>query len=78
MSAAWPVPPTISSFVITSSSLVMPLPFQATQTLTSLLALPIQVNLSAWNCAPLEPSSGSKAVPRPMVAIAVPSFEPTL
>ena len=56
----------------------MPLVFQATQMLTSLLALPIQVNLSAWNWAPLEPSSGSNAVPRPMVPIAVPSFGATL
>ena len=78
MSAAWPVPPTISSLLSVSSSLLMPLPFQATQTLTSLLALPIQVNLSAWNWAPLEPSSGSKPVPRPMVPIAVPSLGPTL
>ena len=78
MSAAAPVPPTISSFVIVSSNLVIPLPFQATQMLTSLLALPTQVNLSAWNWAPFEPSSGSKPVPRPMVASTVPSLAPTL
>ena len=56
----------------------MPLVFEATQMLTSLLALPIQVNLSALNCAALEPSSGSNAVPRPMVAITVPSLAATL
>ena len=57
-----------------SSNLVMPLVFQATQMLTSLLALPIQVNLVASNCAALLPSSGSKPVPRPMMPKAVPSF----
>ena len=53
------------SLISASSSLVMPLVCQATQMLTSLLALPIQVNLLASNWAPLEPSSGSNAVPRP-------------
>ena len=72
------VPPTISSLVSMSSNLVMPLVFQATQMLTSLLALPIQVNLVASNCAALLPSSGSKPVPRPMMPKAVPSFGPTL
>ena len=56
----------------------MPLVFQATQMLTSLLALPIQVNLVASNCAALLPSSGSKPVPRPMMPKAVPSLGPTL
>ena len=41
------LPPTISSFVKVSSRRVTPLDFQATQTLTSLFALPIHVNLSA-------------------------------
>jgi hypothetical protein len=59
-----------------SSNLVMPLVCQATQMLTSLLALPIQVNLVASNCAALLPSSGSKPVPRPMMPNAVPSFGP--
>ena len=42
--------------------------------LTSLLALPIQVNLVASNCAFGLPSSWSKPVPRPMMPKAVPSF----
>ena len=78
MSAEVPVPPTMSSLVSMSSNVLMPLVFQATQMLTSLLALPIQVNLVASNCAALLPSSGSKPVPRPMMPKAVPSFGPTL
>ena len=78
MSAAAPVPPTISSLLSVSSNFAIPLPFQATQMLTSLLALPTQVNLSAWNWAALEPSIGSNPVPRPMMPSTVPSLAPTL
>src|SRR5438874_7492079 len=42
-------------------------------TLTSSLALPSQPNSAALNCAPSVPSSGSKAMPRPMVPNTVPS-----
>ena len=61
-----------------SSNFLIGLVFQATQTLTSLLALPIQVYLVASNFAALLPSSGSKPVPRPMMPNAVPSFGATL
>jgi hypothetical protein len=43
------LPPTTSSLLRRSSNLAMPVVCQATQTLTSLLALPIQVNSRAWN-----------------------------
>jgi len=49
VSAAAPVPPTVSSRVNSSSNLVMPVVCQAAQMLTSLLALPIQVYLVASN-----------------------------
>ena len=78
MSADELVPPTTSSLVIMSSNLVMPLPAQATQMLTSLFALPIQVNLLASNWALVLPSSGSKPVPRPMMPMAEPSLGATL
>ncbi len=67
-----------SSFVITSSQLVTPDVCQATQTLTSSLALPTQVNFGASYCAVLLPSSGSNAMPRLVAPIAVPSFGATL
>src|SRR5256885_2631422 len=51
----------------------MPLLPQAAQTLTSSLALPSQPNSLALNCVPSAPSSGSKAMPRPMVPNTVPS-----
>ena len=68
----------MSGLAIMSSNLVTPLVCQATQMLTSLLALPIQVNLVASNCALGLPSSMSKPVPRPMMPNVVPSFGPTL
>ena len=51
----------------------MPLLPQAAQTLTSSLALPIQPNSVALNLAPGVPSSGSNAMPRPMVPKTLPS-----
>ena len=51
----------------------MPESFIATQTLTSLLALPIQLNFCASKASPWPISSGSKAMPRPIVPIAEPS-----
>ena len=77
VSALVPVPPTVSSLVYRSSNLVMPEPFMATQTLTSLLALPSQVNFVASNCVALADQQRVDAMPRPMVPIAVPSFGAT-
>ena len=54
--------------------MLIPLFSQATQTLTSLLALPIQVNLVASYCALFLPSSGSNAAPRLFAPITVPSL----
>ena len=51
--------------------------FHATQTLTSLLALPIQVNFEPSNWAPFWPRMGSKPVPRPIVPNTLPSFGAT-
>jgi hypothetical protein len=56
----------------------MPVVCQATHTLTSSFMLPIQLNLAASNWAFVEPSNGSKAVPRPIVPNAVPSLAATL
>jgi hypothetical protein len=57
-----------------SSNVAKPAVCQATHTLTSSLALPIQLNLVPSNWAPGWPSRGSSAVPRPMVPKAVPSL----
>ena len=51
----------------------MPVLPQAAHTLTSSFALPSQLNSAALNCAPSVPSSGSNAMPRPMVPKTVPS-----
>ena len=56
-----------------SSNLLTPDVCQDTQTLTSSLALPIQVNFEASYCAALLPSSGSKATLRLVAPSAVPS-----
>ena len=74
VSAPGPVPPTIISLVRKSSSVWIGDSCQATQTLTSLLALPSQVNLEASNFAFLLPNRGSMGMPRPKVAMAVPSL----
>ena len=78
MSALPPVPPTTSSFFRVSSNLVTPLVCQATQTLTSLFALPIQLNLVESKLAPGMPNSESNAIPRATVPMTVPSFGATL
>jgi hypothetical protein len=51
----------------------MPESFIATQTLTSLLALPIHENFCASKASPWPIRSGSKAMPRPIV----PSVDPS-
>ena len=74
MSSPTPVEPTASGFSMRSVNLPIPLFSQATQTLTSLLALPIQVNRVASYCAPFWPSRGSNAAPRLLAPSAVPSL----
>ena len=73
MSSPTPVEPMVKVLVSTSSKLAMPDDCSATHTLTSLLALPIQENFEASNCAPFSLSSGSKAAPRLIAPITVPS-----
>ena len=63
----------VSSLVRTSLKLVIPDDCSATHTLTSLLALPIQENFEASNCAPGSLSSGSKAAPRLIAPMTLPS-----
>src|ERR1051326_2226883 len=78
VSALVEVPPTVISLVNRSSNVLIPdVAFHATHTLTSLLALPIQVNLVPSNCAPFTPRIGSKPVPRPIVPITPPSLGAT-
>ena len=74
VSSPGPVPPISNSLRMRSSKVAKPEVCQATHTLTSSLALPIQLNLVPSNWAPGWPSSGSSAVPRPMVPKAVPSL----
>jgi hypothetical protein len=74
VSSAAPVDPIVSGLSNSSSNLVMPDLAEATQTLTSLLALPIQENFEASNRAPVSPSSGSNAAPRLVAPMTVPSF----
>ena len=72
-----PLVPTTISRVLTSSRLRIGEVCQATQTLVSLLALPIQLTLSASKRLST-PISGSKASARWAVAMAVPSRGATL
>ena len=71
---AAPVEPIVSGFSSRSSNFVKPDDLEATQTLTSLLALPIQENFEASNCAPVSPSRGSNAAPRLVAPMTEPSF----
>ena len=74
MSSPAPVDPMVRGFSNNSSNFVNPDATEATQTLTSLLALPIQENFDASNRAPVSLSSGSKAAPRLVAPITVPSL----
>ena len=74
MSSAAPVEPIVNGFSSKSANFVNPDEAEATQTLTSLLALPIQENFEASNRAPVSPRSGSNAAPRLVAPMTVPSF----
>jgi hypothetical protein len=73
VSSPAPVDPMVRGFSNNSSNFVNPDATEATQTLTSLLALPIQENFDASNRAPVSLSSGSKA-PRLVAPITAPSL----
>ena len=74
MSSATPVEPTASSLVYRSSNFATPEFSQETQTLTSSLALPIQVNFEASYWAALLPRIFSNATLRLVAPSTVPSL----
>src|SRR6185312_14645500 len=69
-----PAAPTTRSLVLRSSKVTTPLRLDDTQTLTSLLALPIHENLTASNDVPGRPRIGSNGVPRLIAPNTEPSF----